>query len=72
MTELSFGGEVLLTCSEMLRTLPVLLIFGKQEVPPKVKTNQAKKNQPQNFLCDVKGFKRMNENASLAIREIAN
>lgn len=65
MTERSFGGQVLPTCSEMLRTLTVLLIFGKQEVPPEVKNKQAK--TPQNFLCDVKGFKRMNENAFLAI-----
>lgn len=64
-----FGGQVLLTCREMLRTLTVLLIFGKQEVAPKVKqkNNPNKQRNSQNFFCDVKGFKRMNENTFLAI-----
>lgn len=40
MTEFPFGGQVLLTGSEMLRPRTALLIFGKQEVPPEVKTKQ--------------------------------
>lgn len=40
MTEFPFGGQVLLTGSEMLRPRAALLIFGKQEVPPEVKTKQ--------------------------------
>lgn len=40
MTEFPLGGQVVLTGSEMLRPRTALLIFGKQEVAPEVKTKQ--------------------------------